>query len=358
MENISSGACGPASVTSECCCKSESPVFVSSLLSFNDKWGNFLCRVSNKFRMQYKIDAGLYAVGKPDENAPVIVTANYRLSFNSVRKVLTDKNVWILVLDTKGINVWCAAGKGTFGTGEIVRQVNSTGLKNIVNHRILILPQLGAPGVAAHEIKKQVGFNVKFGPVKVCDLPEYIDKNNNATELMREVSFPLLDRLVLIPIELIREIKTVALFLIIAGVVSGLTSEGIIFSKVWLTIHPLMLASLAALLSGAVAVPLLLPWIPGRAFTFKGTITCLLAFGTLLFTGVFKESNIFLIVFSAIGVTAYSSYLGFSFTGSTTFTSPSGVKKELKVAWPLFLASTFIGVLLFAASILRQWEVI
>jgi CO dehydrogenase/acetyl-CoA synthase gamma subunit (corrinoid Fe-S protein) len=71
-----------------------------------------------------------------------------------------------LILDTKGINVWCAAGKGTFGTDELVSRISKTGLSKIILHRKLVLPQLGAPGVSAHEVTKQTGFSVVYGPVR------------------------------------------------------------------------------------------------------------------------------------------------------------------------------------------------
>ena len=69
--------------------------------------------------MRYRVDPGLYSLGNPDSSSPVFVSANYRLSFNALRGSLKNSNCWILVLDTKGINVWCAAGKGTFGTEEL-----------------------------------------------------------------------------------------------------------------------------------------------------------------------------------------------------------------------------------------------
>jgi len=36
---------------------------------------------------------------------------------------MPGRNLWILILDTKGVNVWCAAGKGTFGTEELVFRI-------------------------------------------------------------------------------------------------------------------------------------------------------------------------------------------------------------------------------------------
>jgi len=65
-------------------------------------------------RMKYTVEPGLYGVGEPTAETPVFVTANYKMSFDRLRSGLTGRDGWILVLDTKGINVWCAAGKGTF----------------------------------------------------------------------------------------------------------------------------------------------------------------------------------------------------------------------------------------------------
>ncbi len=148
-------------------------------------------------------EPGLYALGEPDENSPVIVTANYKLTFDIVRSKLVGFNLYILVLDTKGVNVWCAAGKGTFGTDELITRLKATHLSEVVAHRTLILPQLGAVGVAAHEIKKQTGFKVVFGPVRAEDLSTFLINEMNATPEMRQVRFPLRDRFVLIPVELV-----------------------------------------------------------------------------------------------------------------------------------------------------------
>jgi len=113
-------------------------------------------------RMKYTVEPGLYGVGNPDGDSVVLVSANYKLSFDALRKELRGLDAWIMVLDTKGVNVWCAAGKGTFGTDEIIRRIKKIRLEEIVNHKRLIVPQLGAPGVAAHHVRKRCGFSVTY----------------------------------------------------------------------------------------------------------------------------------------------------------------------------------------------------
>jgi len=157
--------------------------------------------------MDYSIDPGLYALGKPDRESPVLVSANYKMSFDALRSALPGRDLWIMALDTKGINVWCAAGKGTFGTEELAGRIESSGLKEVVSHRSLILPQLGAPGVAAHTVKKLSGFGVRYGPIMAADLPAYIDAGFKAASKMRLKTVPLRERAVLIPVELVETIK-------------------------------------------------------------------------------------------------------------------------------------------------------
>ena len=52
--------------------------------------------------MKYTVDPGLYALGSPAADAPVCVTANYKMSFDHLRRALAGRDAWILVLDTKG----------------------------------------------------------------------------------------------------------------------------------------------------------------------------------------------------------------------------------------------------------------
>ncbi len=148
-------------------------------LTSADRWVHIQARLGIN-RMLHRVKPGLYALGEPAPDSPVFVTANYQLSFDALRASLKGMHAYILVLDTRGINVWCAAGKGTFGTDELVKRIELTHLKDVVKTRVLILPQLGATGVAAHEVKKRTGFKVEYGPVRAADVPEYM-KTRKAT---------------------------------------------------------------------------------------------------------------------------------------------------------------------------------
>ena len=153
-------------------------------------------------RDRYSIAPGIYGVGSPDKESPVMVTANYKLSFDALRCSLAGISAWILVLDTRSINVWCAAGKGTFSTREVAERVKATGLDKIVTHRCLILPQLSATGVAARQVKTLCGFEVIWGPVHARHINTFLENGMKATPAMRKVTFSFRERVELIPVEL------------------------------------------------------------------------------------------------------------------------------------------------------------
>ncbi len=327
---------------------------VSSILSFDDHRGTIKARFG-VFRMDYSVSPGLYALGNPHDNSPVLVTANYKMSFDRLRKALPRQDIWILVLDTDGINVWCAAGKGTFGTEELVCRIKSSGLANIVKHRKLILPQLGAPGVAAHLVAKLSGFKVQYGPVRAEDLPAYLDAGSKATELMRIMTFPLRERAVLIPIEFMEALKA---FMIIAPVLlifSGIMGPAGFWANVDSYGLFAVLAIFSAIISGAVFSTMLLPYLPGRAFSIKGLSVGIVTSLILLYLRNINlqawpgriETLSWLLIIPAI-----SAFLAMNFTGASTYTSLSGVKKEMRWALPLQISAIAIGIIAWIGAIL------
>lgn len=299
---------------------------ITSDLRLKDHLGTAMVRIGIK-RGSYRVAPGLYSLNEPDVLSPVFVSANYKLSFDILRKSLKDISCRILVLETRGINVWCAAGKGTFGTEELINRINETKLSSQINHKRLILPQLGAPGVEAHRVRRNTGFNIIYGPVEAGDISDFMKNNMEKNEQMRTKSFDLRDRMILTPIELFLSWK-IALPIATACLLYVLFSFG--FRAIRL--HDVFLPALLGIFSGGFLTPMLLPWIPFRAFALKGTVTGLLTSLTWILT---FHPSIGMAIFGGGLLTAASSFIGMNFTGSSTYTSLSGVKKEMKVAVPL-----------------------
>jgi len=287
-------------------------------------------------RSGHRVEPWLYALGNPTPDSLVFVTANYTLSFDALRSALAGIDGYIMVLDTQGINVWCAAGKGTFGTDELVHRIEATALHDVVSHRVLILPQLGAPGVAAHEVKKRSGFLVKYGPVRAADLPEYL-QTHRATPEMRQVRFTLRDRLIMIPVELVHVLLPLLIAAAVVFFISGPVASA---------------AVAAATLAGVVLFPILLPWLPTRDFSTKGFIlgsVVALPFALATFlrnpdaAWWLRAGGALTFLLPLPPVTAY---LTLNFTGSTTFTSRTGVRREIFTYTPMMAWMFGIGIVL------------
>jgi hypothetical protein len=307
----------------------------TSTITLANRWDHFLARWGVN-RSGHRVEPGLYALGNPTADSPVFVTANYTLSLDALRSALAGVGGYIMVLDTQGINVWCAAGKGTFGTDELVHRIEATALHDVVSHRVLILPQLGAPGVAAHEVKKRSGFKVEYGPVRAADLPEYL-KTHMATPEMRRVRFALRDRLILIPVDLVHVLLPMLIAAVVLFFFSGFQASA---------------GAVVAILAGVILFPTLLPWLPTRDFSSKGFILgglVALPFALVTFLGNpgatwWRQVGGALTYLLALPpVTAY---LALNFTGSTTFTSRSGVRREIFTYVPIMAWMFGAGIVL------------
>ena len=321
---------------------------VTTRLNNEDLKGTITVRLGFS-RADYRVEPGLYGVGSPNAETPVLVSANYKLSFDFLREVLHERDAFILVLDTKGVNVWCAAGKGTFGTAELVSRVESTKLADVVSHRELIVPQLGAPGVAAHDVKRLTGFAVKYGPVRASDIPAYIDSGKVKTGEMRKVHFGLWDRLILVPVEINlgfwRVMKPVLLLLGSAGLyrwgfsLALVKDVGIVAA----------LTLLIAFLVGTTLQAVLLPLLPGRSFSVRGMwlglLMVLAAWQLGLTQHIALTGNWSTVLAWWLLVPVLVSFVAQQFTGCTTFTSLSGVEEEMKHALPVQGLCAVCGIL-------------
>jgi len=315
---------------------------IKTKLGKNDLFSTFYVRCGIS-RYKYRVAPGLYGIGNPDKNSEVLVTANFKLTFDHLRKELADINAWILVLDTKGINVWCAAGKGTFSTLELVNRIKACKLEKIVDHKRVIVPQLGATGVSAGDVKKLSGFRVVYGPIRANDIPAFLKNKRKADKNMRQVTFNMYERFILTPVEIQIVLKPALIAALVLFIVSGFGPDIFSFSGAWERGVISFFALIAGIVSGGFVTPVLLPFIPSRQFALKGIIAGsvlsipLLALISTAILGVAGFLALFL--FSV----TISSYLAMNFTGATPFTSPSGVEKEMKRYIPVQLASLVIS---------------
>jgi len=364
----------PAKIQKSCCSTEKMDLFpwamgtetttvgtavkVSSEWSRADYWGMIKSRVG-AFRMNYSVMPGLYAVGNPTQDMDVFVTANYKLSFDTLRQALKGLNAWILILDTQSINVWCAAGKGTFSTDELVKRISEARLDAVVTHRRIILPQLGGVGVNASAVQKKTGFRVFFGPVDAQDILACVRAGYKKTKEMSTIKFSMRDRLVLTPMEINPALKK---FLwLAAGILLcfGLQPSGILFQQAWFNGLPFVLLGLIAVFAGALVTPGLLPYIPFRSFALKGWIVGILVIIlTVQIFGIGDKHHPIAMAVTYVFSPALSSYLALQFTGATTFAGMSGVKKELKIGIPIYIGIAGVSLVLVTVFKLKEWGIV
>lgn len=138
---------------------------------------------------------GLIRIGKPDRNSPVLLTGNYRLTVERVKMALRKMDIYLLIANSRGVNVWCGATGGLFTNHDVISTLKTTGIEEFVNHRKVILPQLSAPGIEAKIILQKTGWEVIWGPVYAGDIPDFIKSNLKKSPEMREVKFTWIQRL-------------------------------------------------------------------------------------------------------------------------------------------------------------------
>ncbi len=145
------------------------------------------------------IKPGLYMAGNPSQGSPVVVTANYELTYYTVMRALSKDGIdaWVLVCDTAGINVWCAARGVHFDSENVIQMIRITRLSEFVNHREILLPQLAAAGMNPTDIRERTGFRVRYGPVRIQDLAEWLrlDKPRPKPRKMANVTFGFRERM-------------------------------------------------------------------------------------------------------------------------------------------------------------------
>ena len=322
-------------------------------LSSQLTWRDTLKRWSLRWgvgRENSAVTPGLYRIGLPKPASPVVVTCNYRMTVDLVRRDLEGADAWLLVLETYGINVWCAAGKKTFGTDELVRRIFATHLADYVDHETLILPQLGAVGVAAHKVRQLSGYRVVWGPVRSADLRAFLEAGKQTTPEMRAVTFTLRERLALSPMEIVPSLRyalyAIPALLVLAVLGASIAMRAFVPLAALMGLFPSLLMFALAVFAGAVMVPALLPWLPGRAFTVKGAVAgaVLALLALIALPGMLGGQSVLGWAAVLLAVSSAASYVGVNFTGSTPYTSPSGVEAELRRAIPLEVAGLAIAM--------------
>lgn len=138
---------------------------------------------------------GLRTIGSPNRDSPVLLTGNFQLTVARVERALAGIDAYLLVANSRGVNVWCAATGGLLSNHDVVSVLKTSGIDRRVDHRHVILPQLAATGIERSVIETQTGWRILWGPVEAQSIPSFLNNSRRTTAAMRQVTFPWRERL-------------------------------------------------------------------------------------------------------------------------------------------------------------------
>jgi len=292
----------------------------------------------NAFGSARAIAPGLYFTGTaPDPSVPVLVTCNYHLTVFLLWRTLRGRNVRVLVIDTRGINVWCSAGKGQFSSAEILRQVDRCDRADLSfdGQVRLVLPKLSLSGVKLSELRA-AGVQPVIGPIYRHALPRYLDERTFPDRRQDKYRFDLRDRLFIL-------VPSVVQFSIYMAVLSVLLWG-------WNLLYPSFPAWTPLAYGLGLSIPyiLLFPALPSRQFAIKGLVTSALALAALsgwwLLRGTWEAWTF---AFGAVLLASLGLWFGLYFTGNSGVSNYTLVKREI-VRWLPAAALGLAGSLMLA----------
>ena len=153
-----------------------------------------------------------------------------------------------------------------------------------------------------------------------------------------------------VPIELVLGAKYALLIVVALFVLAGLGPDGYSLSRVAASGTASALLFLAAMVSGTVLIPALLPWLPGRALSLKGAwigMALLVALGAYVIRVEGPPTSWLTAAGWCLLIPVTTSFAGMNFTGATTYTSLSGVRREMRLAVPIQAAAAALGAALW-----------
>lgn len=117
---------------------------------------------------------GVYRVGSPGKDAPVLMTVNFSLTFFTLEGYLEATRIpcFMLIVDTEGLSVLTSVAAGKLNETLVRDSMKKFGVENEVSHKTLIIPGYAAP--LSGRIEEATGWKVMVGPRDAAEIGEYL----------------------------------------------------------------------------------------------------------------------------------------------------------------------------------------
>ncbi|MFX0085496.1 MAG: corrinoid protein-associated methyltransferase CpaM [Candidatus Hodarchaeota archaeon] len=302
---------------------------------------NFLC-ILRAGSALIPIEAGLYIYGNPSAQSPVLITANYQRTVRLVSNALQNQNAYLLVADTMGENIWCAARGDKFGLREVVEVIKATRIEELVQHRKLILPQLAAGGINHQQIKKAIGWTVRFGPIYAKDIPSYLETGRK-TEKQRTVSFDLKERIEMALQQSYFLSKFFFFWVFLFGIVGATILPNLSLFRIAILLLPVVWLAY-------IFFAMIFPLFPTSSFLRRGICYGSLLTFIFISVGIVLSSSLIVIGQWALIGFIVGTFLGMDYSGATPISHPSEIDQEYPIM--IILLGVCLIVLLVVSVII------
>jgi ubiquinone/menaquinone biosynthesis C-methylase UbiE len=131
-----------------------------------------LARAASWLDLPIAVPPAVYQLGRPGPDNPVLLTGNFLASVEAVRSAMVGRDAYLIVEDTDGWNVWCAADAGVFNAEKAAAEIELYGLDELVAAHRVIVPRLG--GRVHEPLTTLTGWQVSVGPIEARDLPLFL----------------------------------------------------------------------------------------------------------------------------------------------------------------------------------------
>jgi len=121
------------------------------------------------------VTEGIYEIGNPDENSPVMVTTNFALTYFIVSGEIEGSRVpsWLLIKDSEGLSVMTAWAAGKFAGDDVGMFVKKSGIMDKIKHTELIIP--GYAAAIAGDVEEELpGWKITVGPREAAHIPGFL----------------------------------------------------------------------------------------------------------------------------------------------------------------------------------------